>query len=117
MESAFNDESVCGGVYRLQVEFWAGDDWSDAYYEKMLVGRFDLGYGANPAGGSLDPLQYMAVLSGDPKISGGFTLSWALDTNAADGYPLVYDGRAWSFDALLAAALGRAQVSDGKLIR
>ena len=43
IETAFNDESVCGGVYQLSVNFWVGNDWSDVYYKKMMVGQFDLG--------------------------------------------------------------------------
>ena len=103
LESAFNDESVSGGVYELSVDFWCGDFWSDVYYYKMMVGQFDLGFGSI-SGNTDDPLGLMDVLSSDPEISGEFTLGWFGDTNDPAAWPIVYDGKVWSYDALFNAA-------------
>ena len=113
IETAFNDESVCGGVYQLSVNFWVGNDWSDVYYKKMMVGQFDLGFGSI-TGNALDPLAFMNVLSSNLDISSGFTLNWGVDTNSTDVYPLAYDGMRWSYDALFNAANSQAIVSKGQ---
>ena len=113
IETAFNDESVCGGVYQLSVNFWVGNDWSDVYYKKMMVGQFDLGFGSI-TGNALDPLAFMNVLSSNLDISSGFTLNWGVDTNSTDVYPLAYDGLRWSYDALFNAANSQAIVSKGQ---
>ena len=113
-EDAFNDNSVHGGCYKLNVEFWVGNVWSDAYYEKMLVGQFDVGMGSID-GSLLDPLGYMEVLSSDPTISGGFTLNWAIDTNDPNAGLLVYNGMRWSYDALLESTQKASIVENGKL--
>ena len=113
IETAFNDESVCGGVYQLSVNFWVGNEWSDVYYNKMMVGQFDLGFGSI-TGNSLDPLAFMNVLSSNLDISSGFTLNWGVDTNSTNVYPLAYDGMRWSYDALFNAANSQAIVSNGQ---
>ena len=112
METAFNDASVSEGKYQLNVEFWVGNDWSDVYYNKMMVGQFDLGFGSI-SGNSLNPLDFMSVLSSDQNLSNNFTLSWGADTNEADSYPIVYDGQRFSYDALYRAANTQAIVADG----
>jgi len=113
METAFNDESVCGGVYKLSVNFWVGNDWSDVYYNKMMVGQFDIGFGSI-SGNPLDPIGFVSVLSSDQDISGSFTLNWGVDTNDPSAYPIVYKGTRWSFDALYNAVNSSALVKDGK---
>ncbi len=112
LESAFNDVSVCGGVYRLRVDFWCGEDWREVY-DKMLSGQFDVGFGSI-SGNSMDPLGFMSSLSSDQKISGRMTLNWAADTNDPASRLLVWDGKAWSYDALYKAATGKAIVSAGQ---
>lgn len=112
LETAFNDASVSGGKYRLNVEFWVGNVWSDVYYNKMMVGQFDLGFGSI-SGNSLNPLDFMSVLSADQNLSNSFTLSWGADTNNADSYPIVYEGLRFSYDAFYRAANTQAIVSDG----
>ena len=109
---AFNDEAVSGGKYQLKFTFWVGDVWSDVYYSKLMVGQFDLGFGSI-SGNSLDPLGFMEVASSDPKISGNFTLNWGVNTNDPDAYPLVFDGKRWSYDGLYKAANTTAIVSQG----
>lgn len=71
--------------------------WSDVYYKHLMVGQFDLAFGAI-SGNSLDPLNFMEVLKSDN--SSGFTLNWGADTSAID---LEYGGTKWSFDNLWAA--------------
>ncbi|MBP5184622.1 MAG: hypothetical protein J6113_05900 [Lachnospiraceae bacterium] len=112
-ETAFNDDSVTGGLYKLECDFWVGAEWSDVYYNKMLVGQFDIGFGSI-SGNSLNPLDFITVLSSNQDISGGFTLNWGVDTNSAEAYPLVYDGALWSFDALVNAANTSAVVAQGE---
>lgn len=112
-EDAFNDPSVSGGKYKLSINFWVGNVWSDVYYNKMMVGQFDIGFGSI-SGNSLDPLGFMNVLSSDQEISHSFTLNWGTDTNDPLSYPLVYDGKLYSFDALFNAANTSAVIVDGK---
>lgn len=112
LETAFNDESVTGGLYELKINFWVGNKWTDVYYNKMMVGQFDIGFGS-VSGNSLDPLGFMNVLSSDQSLSNGFTLNWGSDTNDPDSYPIVYKGARYSYDALFVAATGQAIVSDG----
>ena len=90
LESAFNDDSVCGGAYKLSVNFWVGNVWSDVYDYKMMNGQFDIAFGAI-SGNALDPIGFLEVLSSDQSISHNFTLNWGADTNDPDVYPLVYD--------------------------
>lgn len=112
LEEAFNHESVSGKQYRLDVKFWVGNQWSDVYYGKMMPGQFDLGFGSI-SGNTLNPLNFMSVLSSDQNISSGFTLNWGTDTNNPDADVLVYNGQRWSFDALYTAANGIGVVSQG----
>ncbi|MCR5204268.1 MAG: hypothetical protein K6E47_04375 [Lachnospiraceae bacterium] len=113
IESAFNDDSVCGGVYKLELTFWVGNEWTDVYYNKMMLGQFDIGFGS-VSGNSLDPIGFMNILSSDQEISHNFTLNWGVVTNDPDVYPLVYDGKRWSYDALFNAVNGQAIVTDGQ---
>jgi len=114
LEKAFNDESVHGGRYKLDVQFWAGEDWSDVYYKKLMLGQFDLGFGSI-SGNSYNILDYFEVLSGDQDISGGFTLNWGPNTGDPNFDLLVFKGVKWSFDALISAANSLTIVNDGKL--
>lgn len=112
IETAFNDDSVSGGKYKLNIEFWVGNQWSDVYYNKMLVGQFDLGMGSI-SGNALNPLDFMNILSTNQDISNSFTLSWGADTNNPAAYPIVYKGERYSYDAFYLAANNQAIVSDG----
>ncbi|MBR4458550.1 MAG: hypothetical protein IKS31_06295 [Clostridia bacterium] len=113
IETAFNDESVTGGAYKLDVKFWVGNAWSDVYYNKMMVGQFDIGFGSI-SGNSLDPIGFVSVLSSDQDISGSFTLNWGVDTNDPAVYPIVYNGMRWSFDALYNAVNSKVIASKGQ---
>ena len=55
LEASFNDASVCNGAYKLDVKFWVGNEWSDVYYNKLMVGQFDIGFGSI-SGNALNPL-------------------------------------------------------------
>lgn len=105
-EDAFN---ACGGGLTLEVKFWAGTTWSDVYYNKMMVGQFDVGFGS-VSGNALNPLNFLEVLKSDN--SSGFTLNWGVDTNVVSE-DLYYDGCYWSFDSLWQAADTGAYLVDG----
>ena len=113
LEASFNDASVCNGAYKLDVKFWVGNEWSDVYYNKLMVGQFDIGFGSI-SGNALNPLDFVSVLSSDQSISNSFTLNWGTDTNDPDAYPIVYDGVRFSYDALYNAANTKAIVSAGQ---
>ncbi len=114
-EDAFNHESVHGGEYKLECEFWVGNAWSDVYYNKLMLGQYDLGFGSI-SGNTLNPLDFLSVLSSDQSISGSFTLNWGTNTADPDADVLVYNGTRWSFDALWTAANNVAIVVDGVLV-
>jgi hypothetical protein len=97
LEDAFN---TCEGGLTLVVDSWAAETWSDVYYEKMMVGQFDLGFGSI-SGNTLNPLNFFEVLKSDN--SSGFTLNWGVDTSIVTD-DIKYDGRSWSFDSLWTAA-------------
>jgi len=101
--------NACGSPLKIDVKFWVGAVWSDVYYNKMMLGQFDIGFGSI-SGNSYNPLNFLEVLKSDN--SSGFTLNWGLDTNVCDG-TLVYDQKAWSFDALWTAADQGAYVVEG----
>ena len=112
LETAFNHESVSGGKYKLNVTFWVGATWSDVYYEKMMEGKYDIGFGSI-SGDPLNPLAFINVLSSDPTISNDFTLNWGTNTNDPEADILVFNGVRWSYDALWTAANGVAVVDNG----
>ena len=101
LEDAFNTEE---NPLKLDVKFWVGSKWSDVYYNKMMVGQFDIGFGSI-SGNTYDPLSFMNVLSTDPVINDNFCLNWGIDTNALNAEnKIVYDNEIWSYDALFMAA-------------
>ncbi|MFA6796284.1 MAG: ABC transporter substrate-binding protein [Bacilli bacterium] len=109
IEDAFNDEFVSDGKVVLDINQEAVTTQGDVYYQHLMVGQFDLGFGSI-SGNTLDPLNFMEVLKSDN--SSGFTLNWGSDTsevilpsdeeNGSDA--LVYDNKVWSFDTLWKAA-------------
>lgn len=109
IEDAFNS---CGGNLTVKCVHWVAVTWSDVYYEKMMVGQFDLGFGS-VSGNALNPLNFLEVLRSDN--SSGFTLNWGVDTGKASDQ-IFYDGINWSFDALWQAADSGAYVTaEGEL--
>ena len=113
-ESAFNDDSVNGGKYKLEIKFWCGEDYMECY-DKIMAGQFDIGFGSI-SGNPLDPLSFFNVNSTDPAIANNFTLNWAIDTNTLTE-ALVYDGKRWSFDGLYQSTQELSIIEDGKLCK
>ncbi len=109
---AFNHPSVCDGKLTLAVKEYVPAVWTDAYYAKMMVGQFDLGFGG-VNGNALNPLNFFEVLKSDN--SSGFTLNWGPDTNKPSE-DLVWDGKIWSFDALWQAAETGGYFKDGLFV-
>ena len=111
MEDAFNS---CGSELTLDVQHFACAVWSDVYYNKMMIGQFDIGFGSI-SGNSLNPINFLEVLRSDN--SSGFTLNWGTDTSIVSD-DLTYDGRKWSFNSLWQAADQGALVDpEGNLIK
>ena len=101
-ESAFNDEAVSGGTVKLRViNDWVSN-WEDVYNKVMMVGQYDLGFGAI-SGNTYNPLNFLQVLMTDN--SSHFTLNWGEHTDElSEQNPIYYAGKKWSFDALWACA-------------
>ena len=114
-ETAFNDDSVSGGKYKLECDFWCGSTSYMECYNKIMTGQFDIGFGSI-SGNPLDPLSFFNVNSTDPTISSNFTLNWAIDTNTLTE-ALVYGGKRWSFDALYQTTQELSIVDKGKLAK
>ena len=113
-KTAFNAASaaVADGKYELIVDQDAVTQWDKVYNDYLMVGKYDLGFGAI-SGNSYNPLNFLEVLKSNN--SSGFTLNWGTDTGVVDELnPIIYDDRAWSFDALWAAADHGTVVTDGK---
>lgn len=101
---AFDAAAEAKGLpVRLKVEQSAVTQWDYVYYDHLMVGQFDLAFGAI-SGNALDPLNFMEVLKSDN--SSGFTLNWGSDTSIVSDSEnaLVYDGKRWSFNGLWDAA-------------
>ena len=96
----------------LEVKFWVGSQWSDVYYNKMMLGQFDIGFGSI-SGNTLNPLNFFEVLKSDN--SSGFTLNWGCDTSEVSE-DLFYDGMYWSFDSLWIAADQGGYFENGQLV-
>lgn len=109
---AFNDPSVCGGLVKLVIDQSAVQQWDQVYNDYLMRGRYDLAFGAI-SGNTLNPLNFMEVLKSDN--SSGFTLNWGNDTSKVDERtPIIYEDKAWSYDAIWAAADHGAVVNEGK---
>ncbi len=106
-EDAFNTDD---NPLKLKVVPWVGAEWSDVYYNKMMLGQFDIGFGSI-SGNTLNPLNFLEVLRSDN--SSGFTLNWGLDTNAVDP-TLSFKDEFYSFDALWQAADQGAYIVNGR---
>lgn len=109
IEDAFNFEE---NPLKLSITNWYGAEWSDVYYKKMLIGKYDLGFGSI-SGNSYDPLNFFDTLMTDGSTN--FCLNWGTDVNAVDGN-LVYNDEAWSFKALWAAGDHGVLVENGAIV-
>ena len=111
LEKAFNNPAVCGNKLTLDIVNVSVAQWSDVYYQKMMIGQFDIAIGGI-SGNALNPLNFMEVLKSDN--SSGFTLNWGPDTNA--DACIEYNGQMYTYDALWKAAdTGALVTSEGKL--
>ena len=109
---AFNDNRVSEGKVKLIVDQEAVKNWSDVYYEYLMKGQFDLGFGAI-SGNTYNPLNFLEVLKSNN--SSGFTLNWGTDTSKiTKAKPLIYEDKMWSFDALWAVADHGGVVDNGE---
>ncbi len=117
---AFNNSEVGKGCVELEVRHNAESQWEQVYNDHLMVGVYDLGFGAI-SGNTLNPLNFMEVLKSDN--SSGFTLNWGVDTSKVDpDDPIVFevkeDGvdvkKEWSFDSAWATADHGAVVKDGE---
>ena len=114
-EDAFNNERVCGGRIKLEVTQDAVTNWQDVYYEYLMKGQFDLGFGAI-SGNTYNPLNFLEVLKSNN--SSGFTLNWGNDTSKiSTTKPLIYENKLWSFDALWAVADHGGVVDNGSVAK
>ncbi len=121
-KAAFNNENVGQGCVELVVRHYADSDWQQVYNDHLMVGVYDLGFGAI-SGNSLNPLNFMEVLKSDN--SSGFTLNWGANTALVDKTdPIVFsideDGtevqKSWSYDAAWAAADHGAVIKNGEVV-
>ncbi len=109
IEDAFN---ACGGPLKLKIDVIAVSNPYDVYYNKLMIGKFDIAFGAI-SGDPYDPLDFFEVLKSDN--SSGYTLNWGVDTNEVDG-SIIYDGKVWSFDALWEAGMKGGIAKDGQAV-
>ena len=111
---AFNDSSVSNGSVKLKINQAAVAQWDQVYNDYLMVGKYDLAFGAI-SGNSLNPLNFMEVLKSDN--SSGFTLNWGADTGKVDELnPIIYNGKAWSYDALWEAGDHGSVVKGGRSV-
>jgi len=115
LEEAFNDVSVTQGKYKLNVSYYLPENWSDIYYNKLYCGKFDLGFGSisTSTAAALNPLYKLHLLSSSYNLSDGFTVNWSKDTN--ENPSIIYNGKRYTYDALLVAIGKDVIVEDGKL--
>ena len=109
-ESVFNDPQVCENKLALKINNMAVTNWSDVYYNKMMVGQYDLAFGSI-SGNTLNPLNFLEVLKSDN--SSGFTLNWGAITSDVN---LEYNGELWSFDSLWQAAETGGYFEKGEFV-
>ena len=107
-ESAFNTSD---NPLRLNVVSWIGENWSDVFFEKLMKGKYDLGFGSI-SGGAYHHYELFDDMTSYNR--GGFTLNWGADTSLVDG-TIRFDGKIWSFDALLEAIDYGVYVTEGKI--
>jgi len=115
-KAAFNDPRVCGNKIELVVDQpTPPNDWMDVYENKMMIGQFDLGFGAI-SGNVYNPINFLEVLKSDN--SSTFTLNWGPDTSkVSTRSPLIYDDKLWSYDALWSAANYGGIINNGEIAK
>lgn len=109
IETNFN--TACPGFKLVLDEEVAGASYVDCY-TKMDHGEYDFADGAI-TGSALDPLNFMNTLCTN-SLASGFCLNWGERTDVVNTYnPIIFDGKAWSYDALWTASSATAVVEEG----
>ena len=98
--------------YKLDIDNQVAGVDSDACYDALKAGEFDLGMGAI-TGYALDPLGLTQIFCSDNRS--GFTLNWGPDTSVVDDR-LTWDGVAYSFNGLFTACYGGGIFKEGNAI-
>lgn len=115
--TAFNAACLDKYGVKLEINNQAPTVWSDVYYKHLMVGQYDLGFGSI-SGNTLDPLSFCNTCCSDNRS--GFTLCWGQDTSVCEYDEetgigaIMYDGKAWSFDALYEAGNTGTVAKDGE---
>ncbi len=108
LEAVFNGISGYTNVtFELVVNQIATNNGMGVYYDKMMIGHFDLGFGGI-SGSTLDPWGLVDVWCSDN--GGGLFLMRGFDSAVVD---LEWDGVLWSFDALVQSVITGSYVLDG----
>jgi len=117
IEDAFNAACLTKYGVKLDIVDYAPTVWSDVYYQHMMIGKFDFGFGSI-SGNTLDPLSFLDTVCSDNRST--FTLSWGPDTSICEydeetnEGAIMYDDKAWSFDALFEAGTAGTIVTQGE---
>jgi ABC-type oligopeptide transport system substrate-binding subunit len=109
LELVFNDldAKYSNITFELTVNQIASSNGMGVYYDKQMIGHFDLAI-SGISGGTLDPWGLLDVWCSDNR--GGLFLLWGFDSTVVD---LEWDGKLWSFDSLVMAAITGSYVIDG----
>lgn len=113
VEDAFNEANKSNGLTIQLKLITGGNNYTDTY-TKMDNGEFDFAEGAI-SGNVLNPLEFMNTLSSTKALNQGFNLNWGHRTDSlSEGQkPAMYDGKAFSYDALWNASQGFTPVEEG----
>lgn len=111
LETAFNDKSVSGGGYKLEIDSWVGSSSSSLYEEKILKGHYDLGFGNISTTSEYEKL--LATISTNTNISNNYGLNYGINTNDVN-YCCIYNNQRFSYDALYMYLDFLAKVENGK---
>ena len=109
LEDTFNDlDAAYDNIsFTLTVNQIASSNGMGVYYDKQMIGHFDLAI-SGISGGTLDPWGLLDVWCSDNR--GGLFLVWGFDSAVVD---IVWDEKIWSYDALAMAATTGVYVIDG----
>ena len=109
LEKAFN---VADNPLTLNVVSYVGEAWSDAFYKKTTVGKYDISYGTISSSViSWRNLSYLALAITNAERN-YWCLNFGKDTNDLIG-ELEYQNKLYSFEALLTASNIGAFINRG----
>ena len=118
LEEAWNAVNVNknGKNLPLKVNLLVGGTTYEDTYTRMDQGQFDFAEGAITPSNIFNPIDYMSKCSSTTSISQGFNLNWGDPTDEINNdHPAVFDGKKWSYDALVSVARGCTFVDDGEI--